>query len=453
MELTGRHPDDEMLSDLAADLLPPDQAQTVQDHVIACSLCADLLADAERVRRVLRGGQVEPMPAELWDRLDAVLAAEADGRALGRTATSPSTAGLSTPELSTPGLSTSTPGAFARAASLEPLDSLDAPTEQWARFVEEGEPAAAGDEWDPGAPDDEGAALDEPADGGRAAHPGGLRLPRSLPRTPSLSGVRSVRSLRSRRDIRSDSRASTLVRVGRPLAIAASVLAAATLGGWGLLKIGDAGSSSSGTVTAASEAAAPAAAASGFGADSAARAAGNILTTGTNYTDKDIVAKALALPNVRGGLTSAASGAAAAGGAPPAGGAAAAATSAAAAAPSPAASASAAAAASASPIVPGAQPLAASRSAALSAVASPGKASTPSGNLSLLNPAALQACLTALGAGDEQPLAVDLAKYEGRDAAIVVLAARDGGYEVWAVARDCNATNGGQLVYKAVPPS
>jgi hypothetical protein len=55
----------------------------------------------------------------------------------------------------------------------------------------------------------------------------------------------------------------------------------------------------------------------------------------------------------------------------------------------------------------------------------------------LLQPAALRACLEAIGVGGEQPVAVDLARYANRDAAIIVLNADGGGYDVWVVARDC----------------
>jgi hypothetical protein len=63
----------------------------------------------------------------------------------------------------------------------------------------------------------------------------------------------------------------------------------------------------------------------------------------------------------------------------------------------------------------------------------------------LRTPAALQACLTAIGAGGAQPVAVDLARYAGREAAIIVLPADGGGYDVWVVARDCRPGNDGTI--------
>jgi hypothetical protein len=63
----------------------------------------------------------------------------------------------------------------------------------------------------------------------------------------------------------------------------------------------------------------------------------------------------------------------------------------------------------------------------------------------LRTPAALQACLSAIGATGAQPVAVDLARYAGREAAIIVLPADGGGYDVWVVARDCRPGNDGTI--------
>jgi hypothetical protein len=70
---------------------------------------------------------------------------------------------------------------------------------------------------------------------------------------------------------------------------------------------------------------------------------------------------------------------------------------------------------------------------------------SPSGADLLRSPAALQACLAAIDAEGVRPIAVDLARYAGRDAALIVLPAVDGKYEVWAVARDCRADADGAI--------
>jgi hypothetical protein len=77
---------------------------------------------------------------------------------------------------------------------------------------------------------------------------------------------------------------------------------------------------------------------------------------------------------------------------------------------------------------------------------SPAAASAPAVQGQLLrSPAALQACLAAIGAAQVQPVAVDLARYAGREAAIIVLPGDGGGYDVWVVARDCRAKSDGAL--------
>jgi hypothetical protein len=71
-----------------------------------------------------------------------------------------------------------------------------------------------------------------------------------------------------------------------------------------------------------------------------------------------------------------------------------------------------------------------------------------SGWVQLTDPRALQGCLEAIGAGDADPLAVDLARFRQREAALIVLPGRNGGQEVWAVARDCRPGADGTMYYR-----
>ena len=74
-----------------------------------------------------------------------------------------------------------------------------------------------------------------------------------------------------------------------------------------------------------------------------------------------------------------------------------------------------------------------------------------SGNAALADRKALAECLTALDVpAGTRPLAVDLGSFEGQEAAIIVLPARERGYEVWAVARTCNKNDDGTIYYQVV---
>jgi hypothetical protein len=245
--------------------------------------------------------------------------------------------------------------------------------------------------------------------------------------------------MRSRRDVRQEDRdegASRIGRFARPLGIAAGVVVLAGLGTAAvkIMPLGidtNSGSASAGSAVTAAEGAAAV-------GGTAYSAADSLVATGTDYTAKDFVAKALALPAVAGAKAAAAPRPLDAPAAPAASSAAASAS---------AADESAGSAGAAAASVGGAGAATPRARTAVSPVAS----AKLTGNTLLTDPAALQACLTTLGVKNQQPIAVDLATYQGREAAIIVLAARDGGYEIWAVERTCAPGHGGQLAYKPVP--
>jgi hypothetical protein len=93
------------------------------------------------------------------------------------------------------------------------------------------------------------------------------------------------------------------------------------------------------------------------------------------------------------------------------------------------------------------------KSSGADAPRAPSPAASPGVQGQLLrSPKALQACLAAIGAAGVQPVAVDLAKYAGREAAIIVLPADGGGYDVWVVSRDCRPDNDGTIDVVNVKP-
>jgi hypothetical protein len=67
------------------------------------------------------------------------------------------------------------------------------------------------------------------------------------------------------------------------------------------------------------------------------------------------------------------------------------------------------------------------------------------------NPQRLAACLTALGASSDSVVAVDLARYQGREAAVLIVRTASG-YEVWVVERTCSAGDEGALAETTLTP-
>ncbi len=197
-------------------------------------------------------------------------------------------------------------------------------------------------------------------------------------------------SSRSRRDLRQEVREVKAGRRGTVLLGAAAVVLVVTLGGFAVR----------GFVTSSRS---PSEASAGSEAALSAPSGPPVVSTGTDYTDAKLAAQTHALVN-RVTTTDSA------------------------------------------PAAQGAQATAGVRSAV-----SPAATAAATGNQALRSPSALQGCLSALQARNEQPVAVDLSTYEGQDAAVIVLLTDSGGYEVWVVARTCQPGNDGTLKYLQLP--
>jgi hypothetical protein len=64
----------------------------------------------------------------------------------------------------------------------------------------------------------------------------------------------------------------------------------------------------------------------------------------------------------------------------------------------------------------------------------------------------LAACLAAIDAEDLTPVAVDFARFDGQDVALLVLPSPAGDYEVWAVSRTCSPGADGTQFFQIVRP-
>ncbi|MFI1885109.1 anti-sigma factor family protein [Streptomyces jumonjinensis] len=73
-----QHPDVSEISDLAEGLLPPSRSAELRRHLDDCALCADVHASLEEIRGLLGAlPGAARMPADITERIDAALAAEA----------------------------------------------------------------------------------------------------------------------------------------------------------------------------------------------------------------------------------------------------------------------------------------------------------------------------------------------------------------------------------------
>lgn len=396
--MSGRHPNHDLLADLAAEVLPESESRIIEAHVVGCARCADLLADAERVRQLLRTPDPGPMPTQVWDRIVHAL----DQQAAGAQSRPGRSADLH-PDLEADPPPPQRVPEVAASSDPEPDPALGAPTAQWQRFVAEDR---ADDNRTEG--DTDGDTDGDP-DAASSPFPG-ERSDEAVTSAPRRRGAAST--LRSRRQIRSEDRTMSLLRYARPLGIAAAVLILAGLTGLAVVRLplgeeqattaeaGGAGISQSAGEADRAAAVPEEQADAGAAGDGAATVT---LATGTDYTEADVGPRAVALiPNIG--------------------------------------------------VSPGPSDLAAQSSSA-SPTRTPDSAPSFAGNAMLTDPVRLAECLAEINSDDVQPIVVDFARYEGQDAAIIVLAARDGGYEVWAVTRTCGPGDRSTLAVVNVPSS
>jgi hypothetical protein len=348
----SEHPNNDLLADLAAEVLPDDLAGHVQDHVMVCGLCAGLLADAEGVRQMLLQVEPEQMPDEVLIRIErALLTARREDEA-------------------------------ALAGEAQETRLLNRVPPLGAEVGRGGDPTRR-----------------IIARGGNPAAPATGPMTGSLatgPKTGRLSRMSAPAQSARRQAIEEQKadRPSLLSRAMPALKIAA-VLVVIGGAGVGALQLRGSGSDAADTTAAGA-------------ADAGPPIVTPVQSSTTNYlrdklssqvksliaTSQEELQSAVGSPE--GARSSAFS-----------------------------AEPSAAAKAAQDPAAP--EPLA-----------------SPQGQL-LRSPEALQACLKAIGAAQVQPVAVDLARYGGREAAIIVLPADGGGVDVWVVARDCKPGSDGTI--------
>jgi hypothetical protein len=75
-----QHPDDDLLADLAAEILPPEEAGGVEAHVRSCPTCLQVLSDSEVVRSALLQIPLDPMPDDVLQRMRGVIQLEVNAR-------------------------------------------------------------------------------------------------------------------------------------------------------------------------------------------------------------------------------------------------------------------------------------------------------------------------------------------------------------------------------------
>ncbi|MEO3751708.1 hypothetical protein [Streptomyces sp. B6B3] len=75
--MKDHHPEPAEIAALGADLLPPDEAERLRDHLAGCATCAEIESDLAVLSEELGAVPSTPIPSDVADRIDAALAAEA----------------------------------------------------------------------------------------------------------------------------------------------------------------------------------------------------------------------------------------------------------------------------------------------------------------------------------------------------------------------------------------
>lgn len=408
MPTTPDHPDDDLLADLAAEVLTPELTARVERHVIGCTRCADLLAGAEGVRALLRRSvEPEPIPRDVAARLDAALLSARLQDASTSDDAAPAAGDADSTATPAPGTrraarAPDTGEIRRRAAIIRPNSgSITRPAAGRATPATGVTPPTG---TVPPLPAKDRA--DGPRTGSMAARAGrraGAAAQVTRLRRKSGAPVRARRQ--ALEEQRADERTGLVARYGgRLLPVAAGLVVIAA--GGAALNASGIGPFGTEAPTAAQSDAATTSERGGGGALDTGSAPGvdggvpvltSVLATDTDYTE-------VGLPDQTRRLVGAARDGTAG---------------------------------QRALISPGAP----------SAAADSGK-----GNQSLRSADALRACLTELDAGNAQPVAVDLARYQGREAAVLVVPSVGGGYDVWVVARDCRPGAGGELAFTTVEP-
>jgi hypothetical protein len=361
------HPDNDLLADLAAEVLADDLALQVQHHVMSCARCAAILADAEGIRSWLRQEQPEVMPAQVLSRLErALLAARQENH---QPSAPPARPGRPMADTGETTMLTRVPG------------GADPARKDGGRRIVRSGPAT-------GRMPVTGATTGPMAAGG----PKTGRLSR-MSTSSQTQGLRRQAIEEQKAD-----RPSTLARFLPIIKIAAGVLVVLGIGAVGYQFLGRGDSDAADT---------------GATASGSAPILAPVQSTRTNYAKDELPQQIKTLITTT------------------------------------------------QKSVPEAGTLSQSDSAAKDAPAgsrvagsdppSPSGGPAQPGQL-LRSPTALRACLKDIEAGDAQPVAVDLARYANQEAAIIVLPADGGGYDVWVVARDCRPGTDGTIAFVTVKP-